>query len=55
VIIKPSCFKNVWWHKAFCSYFYNKNAWMTMVIFETRHNLELDIEHKEEVQRVKID
>ncbi len=26
--IKP----NVWWHKAFCSY--NKNAWMTMTIFE---------------------
>ena len=26
-----------------------------MVIFETRHNLELDIEHKEEVQRVKTD
>jgi len=31
---KPRCFKNVWWHKAFCSYFYNKTAWMTMVIFE---------------------
>ncbi len=32
---KPRCFKNVWWHRAYCSYFYNKTAWMTMNIFES--------------------
>ena len=31
---KPHDFPNNWWWKKYCHYAYNKNAWMTMEMWE---------------------